>query len=83
MKLDCSKIKKVFGWRPAFHVREAVELSVLWYRTWAEGGCVTAVMDSQIRRMFSRGKDLAEKDLAEKIWLKKIRPETMEEMKYV
>ena len=66
MKLDCSKIKKVFGWRPAFHVREAVELSVLWYRTWAEGGCVTAVMDSQIRRMFSPGRNLAEKDLAEK-----------------
>lgn len=66
LKLDCSKIKKVFGWRPAFHVREAVELSVLWYRTWAEGGCVTAVMDSQIRRMFSPGRNLAEKDLAEK-----------------
>ena len=66
LKLDCSKIKKVFGWRPAFHVREAVELSVLWYRTWAEGGGVTAVMDSQIRRMFSPGRDLAEKDLAEK-----------------
>ena len=28
LKLDCSKIKKVFGWTPRYHVKEAVEKTI-------------------------------------------------------
>ena len=31
LKLDCSKIKKVFGWKPRWGVAEAVEKTVKWY----------------------------------------------------
>lgn len=57
LKLDCSKIKNVFGWRPAWGVKEAVERSVIWYKEWAGGGDVTAVMDEQIRQMFFGGEN--------------------------
>lgn len=30
LKLDCSKIKSVFGWKPRWHVEEAVEKIVEW-----------------------------------------------------
>lgn len=52
LKLDCSKIKTVFGWRPRWSVEEAVAMSVDWYQTWSKGGDQTAVMDRQIREMF-------------------------------
>lgn len=52
LKLDCSKIKTVFGWRPAFDVRGAIERTAEWYRCYVNGGDVLAVMDRQIGEMF-------------------------------
>lgn len=48
LKLDCSKIKAVFGWKPRWHIGEAVEHTVMWTRTWLDGGNVPAEMDRQI-----------------------------------
>jgi len=48
LKLDCSKLKSVFGWRPRWHIAQAVEKTVEWTRVWLEGGDVPAVMDRQI-----------------------------------
>ena len=53
LKLDCSKIKSVFGWRPRFHVREAIGLTAEWFKAWEAGDDVTAVMDKQIETMIS------------------------------
>ena len=48
LKLDCSKIKSVFGWRPRWHIEDAVEMTVEWTKTWLGHGDVTAEMDRQI-----------------------------------
>ena len=34
LKLDCSKIKSTFGWRPAWHIGQAMEKTVNWTRAW-------------------------------------------------
>lgn len=48
LKLDCSKLKAVFGWRPRWHIAEAVEKTVGWTRVWLGGGSVPEEMDRQI-----------------------------------
>lgn len=52
LKLDCSKIKTAFGWRPRYGVQEAIQMTVDWCKVYASGGDVTAVMDRQIAEMF-------------------------------
>lgn len=48
LKLDCSKIRSVFGWKPRWNVETAVEKTVEWTKTWLCGGDVRACMQSQI-----------------------------------
>lgn len=48
LKLDCSKIKTVFGWHPRWHVEEAIQKTVEWSRVWLNGGNIPAEMDRQI-----------------------------------
>lgn len=52
LKLDCSRIKKTFGWRPRYDVRTAVERTVEWYKEWLAGGDIKGCMDRQIREFF-------------------------------
>lgn len=53
LKLDCSKVKHVFGWRPRYHVEEAVEKTVEWAKAWRDGGDMSAVTDRQIDEFFN------------------------------
>lgn len=48
LKLDCSKIKTTFGWKPRWHMQEAIEMTVEWSKVWMDGGDVPAVMREQI-----------------------------------
>ena len=48
LKLDCSRIKSVFGWKSVWRVSEAVERTVAWSRAYAGGEDVTGVMGRQI-----------------------------------
>ena len=48
LKLDCSKLKSVFGWKPHWHVTDAVEKTVEWSQVWLENGDVRKCMDEQI-----------------------------------
>lgn len=52
LKLDCSKVKQVFGWRPRLHVRQAVEKTVEWSKAWLNGEEMRDVTDRQIREFF-------------------------------
>lgn len=54
LKLDCSKLKGTFGWRPRWHIGEAVEKTVEWTRVWMTGGDIPAEMDGEIR-VFQEG----------------------------
>lgn len=48
LKLDCSKMKSVFGWKPRWHISEAIEKTVEWSHVYIKGGDVLAIMDKQI-----------------------------------
>ena len=52
LKLDCSKIKRVFGWTPRYHVKEAVEKTIEWSKLYLEGQDMLEVTDRQIREFF-------------------------------
>ena len=52
LKLDCSKLKRVFGWQPRWDVTEAVRRTVEWSEVYLNKGDIPAVMDSQIRDFF-------------------------------
>lgn len=48
LKLDCSKIKSTFDWKPHWHITEAVEKTVEWSKVYLNGGNVSAIMEEQI-----------------------------------
>ena len=50
LKLDCSRLKAAFGWKPRWNLEEAIAQVVEWTRCRASGGDVRACMDAQIRR---------------------------------
>lgn len=52
LKLDCSKVKRTFGWSPRWHVEEAVEKTVEWSKVYFAGEDITACMDRQIEAFF-------------------------------
>ena len=52
LKLDCSKLKGVFGWRPRWSFDKAIEKVVEWSKVYALGGDVVECMDSQIDEFF-------------------------------
>ena len=48
LKLDCSKIKTTFGWRPRWHIQEAIQKTVEWSKVWLSGEDVPVEMQKQI-----------------------------------
>lgn len=48
LKLDCSKIKRTFGWQPRWHISDAIEKTCEWSQVWLAGGNIPAVMNKQI-----------------------------------
>ena len=48
LKLDCSKIKSVFGWRPRWHIEDAIEKSIELYLECYKGDGVEACIRKQI-----------------------------------
>lgn len=49
LKLDCSKIKSTFGWRPRWSVYEAIEKTVEWSKVYFANGDIPSCMDAQIK----------------------------------
>lgn len=48
LKLDCSKLKKTFGWSPVWSIEQAVEKVVEWTRAYLDNENVSEIMDRQI-----------------------------------
>lgn len=48
LKLDCSRIKSVLGWKPRWHITDAVEKTVEWSRAYLAGQDINTVMEKQI-----------------------------------
>ena len=53
LKLDCSRVKKTFGWSPRYHVSQAVEKTVEWTKEWMAGKDIKACTDRQIEEFFA------------------------------
>ncbi len=54
LKLDCSKLKCTFGWRPRWDLDEAIAKVTEWSKCWISGGNVRECMDKQIKEYFSK-----------------------------
>ena len=53
LKLDCSKIKKTFGWSPRWNVKETMEKIVEWTVAYYENADISECMEKQIREFFT------------------------------
>ena len=56
LKLDCSKLKNTFGWKPAFHVKEAIALTVEFSKNSKTKEMVNDCMERQIALLMERMK---------------------------
>ena len=52
LKLDCSKIKDILGWKPHWHIEEAVARTVYWTKAWINKCSPLDCMEKQIKDYF-------------------------------
>ena len=48
LKLDCSKIKATFGWKPRWHMEECMAMTCRFSKVWLSGGNIPREMDEEI-----------------------------------
>ncbi len=53
LRLDCTKLKTVFGWNPRWNAKTAVQKTVEWTKAWVTGGDCKAETDRQINDFFN------------------------------
>jgi CDP-glucose 4,6-dehydratase len=58
LKLDCSKIKKCFGWEPIWSIEEALEKTIGLYYAYDSGNDIKICMGSQITEYFKEMKKI-------------------------
>lgn len=54
LRLDCSRMKSVFGWKPVWNYGEAVQKTAEWMEAYLNKRKVVPVMMQQIREYSSR-----------------------------
>lgn len=54
LKLDCSKVKRVFSWKPRWSVSDAMEKIVEWSYCYLQHGDINACMDRQIKEFLEK-----------------------------
>ena len=52
LRLDCSKLKATFGWKPRWDLEKAIEKTVEWSKCWRDSGNIKACMERQIDAFF-------------------------------
>lgn len=48
LKLDCSKLKKTFGWKPVWNVEKTMEMIVEWSVAYRDGKDIAEIMKKQL-----------------------------------
>lgn len=48
LKLDCSKIKQIFGWKASWHIDEAIQRVVDWTQVYLSHGDISKEMEKEI-----------------------------------
>lgn len=56
LKLDCSKLKKTFGWQPHWDLNIAIEKVVEWSKCWLTNGDIKKCMNKQIEEFMKVSK---------------------------
>lgn len=56
LKLDCSKLKSVFGWRPVWNIAQAVDHIIQWTQVYFNNGNIPEVMEQQIQLFIKNSK---------------------------
>lgn len=54
LKLDCSKIKSVFGWKPKWNINECMEKVCRFSKVWLKGDSISQEMDREISEFISK-----------------------------
>lgn len=54
LKLDCSLLKKSFGWQPHWHIKEAIQKTCEFSKIWLRRGSIPAEMDKEIEMFFAK-----------------------------
>ena len=49
LKLDCSRIKSVFGWKPRWHIEECMKMICRFSKVWLGNGNIPDEMDQEIK----------------------------------
>ena len=49
LKLDCTKLKTTFNWKPTWNLDKAIEKTVEWYKCYLAGQDIRKCMDKQIK----------------------------------
>lgn len=52
LKLDCSRLKRKFGWKPKWNVDTAIEKTVEWSKCYFQNGNIVDLMEKQIIDFF-------------------------------
>lgn len=58
LKLDCSKLKKTFGWRPTWDVTRAVQKTVEWSKIYLNNGDIIKCINDQIDEFYVNLKEV-------------------------
>lgn len=53
LKLDCTKLKTVFDWKPVYNIKEAVCKTVEWHKRLIKGEQAEAICISQIKEFYN------------------------------
>ena len=56
LKLDCSKLRYTFGWKPRWNLDTAIKKVVEWSKCWIEKGDICKCMDQEIEDFIKAGK---------------------------
>lgn len=48
LKLDCSKIKSIFDWKPRWHIDECMDMTCRFSKIWLNGGDIKSEMNFEI-----------------------------------
>jgi CDP-glucose 4,6-dehydratase len=56
LKLDCSKVKTTFGWKPRWHIEECMDMTCRFSKVWLSGGDTSAEMTKEIKEFLKETK---------------------------
>lgn len=54
LKLDCSKIKSTFGWKPRWHIDECMDMTCRFSKVYLSNGDISEEMNKEIKYFFEK-----------------------------